>query len=519
MAIGGKRKKLIQTPESKIQGYWGEFSSRAVNLFVAGQLFVALTAAGFMILAKDAQTVFVGIVVIIVLELLVQALVICLVLQPQKRLIKFISHLVAGKDAMAEIPRHRWDEHSGLTAIASYIQSINSASTAATLASAAENVNEQADNYVVNALNITDVGIVMLDKQRRVIYRNTAAPIRNGFNNEQALDLLFNERDSVSDWVERTSKNVIKATKVWQRIPNLPDDSEERERRYYDVIANYAQGEEAEIVLAIIDRTPQYGRDEDDLNLIAFAAHELRGPVTVIRGYLDILINDMGKDITPDTKQLFDRLSVSANRLSSYISNILNTSRYDQRHLNTNLEEQTLSAIFHSIIDDVTLRASSQGRLLSIHVPDDLPAVAADISGMGEVFTNLIDNAIKYSREGGSIEVNAWAHDNYVVVDIIDHGIGMPANVVSNLFRKFYRSHRSRGSAIGTGIGLYVSKAIVEQHGGELSVRSQEGEGSTFTVTLPTYVSIKDKLLNGTAQNSAAMSENTPRIQNHGMLK
>jgi two-component system phosphate regulon sensor histidine kinase PhoR/two-component system sensor histidine kinase VicK len=517
VAIGGGRKKLVETSESRIQGYWGMFVNRAINLFIAGQLFVAFVAVGFMIFAHSEQMIFAGIVVIIVLEMLAQAVTIYLILRPEKRLIDFISQVAVSQKVAAQIPQHGWDERSGLTTIADFIQSIKSASVAAA-SNAANNTPSEADNYVLNALNLTDVGIVMLDKHQRVIYRNTAAPIRTGYDNEQALDLLFNEHDTISEWAEYAGNKAIKANKVWQRIPNIPDDNEDKERRYYDVIANYARGNEAEVVLVIVDRTKNYGHDEDDLNLIAFAAHELRGPVTVIRGYLDILIDDMGNNITPDLKQLFDRLTVSANRLSSYISNILNTSRYDQRHLGAHLEEQTMPIIFDSIVDDVMLRANSQGRLLSINVPNNLPTVAADVSSIGEVFTNLIDNAIKYSREGGAIEVNAWAHDNSVVIDIIDHGIGMPANVVANLFRKFYRSHRSRGSAIGTGIGLYVSKAIVEQHGGELSVRSQEGEGSTFTVTLPTYESIKDKLFSDDTPSNLTANK-TPHIQNHGVLK
>ena len=361
------------------------------------------------------------------------------------------------------------------------------------------------------------MGIIILRADQKVVYYNSAAPIRSGYNNEQAIDLLFNERDTVSDWVGSIGGAAIKASKIWQRVPNIPDDSEDRERRYFDVIANYTKGSAAEIILMVVDRTESYGHDEDDLNLIAFAAHELRGPVTIIRGYLDLLTSEMGGQITPDTKQLLERLAVSANRLNSYISNILNTSRYDQRHLAIRLEQQTIPAIFDSIIDDIELRASSQGRLLSVNVPDNLPTVAADVSGLGEVLTNLVDNAIKYSREGGSIEVGASAAGDQVVIEVTDHGIGMPTNVVSNLFKKFYRSHRSRGSAIGTGIGLYISKAITEQHGGALSVRSQEGEGSTFTVTLPTYDSIKDKLLGSDSLSTDALGK--PLIKNHGVLK
>ncbi|MDR1032507.1 MAG: HAMP domain-containing histidine kinase [Candidatus Nomurabacteria bacterium] len=516
MAIG-KRDKAVQTPITRIQGYWNIFIERAIYLIVIGQLFIAAVAAIFMTIAHDSEELkSIGIIAIVILELVVQLVVVFLILRPEKRLFNFICLVALNKDGPIDVPGHKWDETSGLAAIASFIQGARDVSATATMA---DEPAQSPTNYILSALEMTDVGIVVLDHNQRVVYRNNAAPVRAGFDNEQALDLLFDERDTVSDWVASIGQNAIKANKVWHRIPNIPDDTENRERRYYDIVANYTHGDDAETILMIVDRTVNYGRDEDDLNLIAFAAHELRGPVTVVRGYLDILIDEMGDQLTPDTRQLFERLTVSANRLSSYINNILNTSRYDQRHLIIHLAPQTVSAVLGNIIDDIELRASSQGRLLSVHVPEGLPLIAADISGLGEVLTNLVDNAIKYSREGGAIEVNASTQNGLVTIDVVDHGIGMPTNVVANLFKKFYRSHRSRGSAIGTGIGLYISKAIVEQHGGSLSVRSQEGDGSTFTVTLPTYDSIKDKLLDTTSQTATTQVSSGPLISNHGMLK
>jgi signal transduction histidine kinase len=100
-----------------------------------------------------------------------------------------------------------------------------------------------------------------------------------------------------------------------------------------------------------------------------------------------------------------------------------------------------------------------------------------------------------------------------------DHGIGMPGNVVSNLFQKFYRSHRSRETVAGTGIGLYISKAIVESHGGNISVRSEEGKGSTFIVTLPTFASVAEKLKAGDNSNEQLIEKNEGWIKNHSMYR
>jgi signal transduction histidine kinase len=209
------------------------------------------------------------------------------------------------------------------------------------------------------------------------------------------------------------------------------------------------------------------------------------------------------------------RLIVSANRLTGYVNNILNTSKFDRRHLILHLNEESLADVYDIVRDDMTLRATSQNRLLSVEIPTDLPTIAADRSSLSEVISNLIDNAIKYSNEGGAIAVSARTKDSFVEVSVTDHGIGMPGNVVGNLFHKFYRSHRSRETVAGTGIGLYICKAIVESHGGTIGVTSVEGEGSTFTFTVPIYATVADKLQNNDHTNAGLIKNGEGWIKNH----
>ena len=220
---------------------------------------------------------------------------------------------------------------------------------------------------------------------------------------------------------------------------------------------------------------------------------------------------------------LFERLTVSANRLSGYINNILNTSRYDRRHLQLRLKEDSIRSIYSTIADDMRMRASSQNRLLNVNLPGDLPTVAADHSSISEVMSNLIDNAIKYSNPGGTIDISAKKEGDYVAVSVTDRGIGMPESVIKNLFRKFYRSHRSRETVAGTGMGLYIAKAIVDSHGGTISVKSIDGEGSTFTFTIPTYESIKNRLLSTDGTNVDIINEKNNNsdafINNHAMFR
>lgn len=371
---------------------------------------------------------------------------------------------------------------------------------------------------VAAQLNHTATGVVMLNSSGQITYANKSAPVTIDGTGKKSLELIFDVDPSIEAWLAERGEHDIHAEKVWRRIANKITG--EADRRLFDVYVSYEKGSEAETIITLFDRTGEYQPEDDDLDFIAFAAHELRGPITVIRGYLDTL-NDELADITGgDQKELFQRLIVSANRLSGYVNNILNASRFDRRHLKIHLEELKIADIYDTIADDMQMRAQAQQRLLSVSFPDGLPTVAADMNSMSEVFANLIDNAIKYSNDGGSIEVSASVNADFVDITVTDHGIGMPANVISNLFHKFYRSHRSRETVAGTGIGLYISKAIVESNGGKIGVRSVEGHGSTFTASLPIYSTVADKLTSSGVNNQGFIERSSSGwIKNHGAFR
>ena len=366
---------------------------------------------------------------------------------------------------------------------------------------------------LLTALNQTNTGIVVMNTAGEISFANRAAPVAQTKEGALKLELLFDEPDDFTNWLAACETNTVHAQQTWLRVPNKIIGDEDR--RIFNVTASFEQGSAAEVVLIAYDESDIYQPEDDGLDFISFAAHELRGPITVIRGYLDVLSLELEDVLTAEQKELFQRLIVSGNRLSGYINNILNTSKYDRRHLKIHLSEESLAHIYQTIRDDMNLRASSQHRQLVVDIPKDLPAVAADPSSISEVLSNLIDNGIKYSNNGGIVRVNAAVEGAFVKVSVVDNGIGMPANVVGNLFHKFYRSHRSRETVAGTGIGLYICKAIVESHGGTISVSSTEGVGSTFSFTLPIYASVAETLQANGHINTALVARHGESITNH----
>lgn len=363
------------------------------------------------------------------------------------------------------------------------------------------------------ALRETNTGFIVMDAHGKIQYANHAAPVKHDTNDALELELLFDGDNTFTSWLANCRETAVRSEQSWVRVPNRIVGDEER--RIFNVTANYEKGSAAEVVVVAYDATGVFQPEDDELDFISFAAHELRGPITVIRGYLDVLEMELDDQLQDDQRELFKRLVVSANRLSGYINNILNTSKYDRRHLQVHLSEEKLGGIYDTIKDDMQLRAQSQRRMLSVDLPSSLPTIAADRSSIGEVLSNLIDNALKYSNDGGSVSVTAATEGNFVKVSVTDNGIGIPSSVIGNLFHKFYRSHRSRETVAGTGIGLYLCKAIVESHGGQVGVTSTEGQGSTFTFTVPIYASVKDKLQANDYTNAGLISSSDGWIKNH----
>ena len=377
------------------------------------------------------------------------------------------------------------------------------------------NDNSEFSN-IIDGINRANCQIITLDTDGHITYYNQGSPIKSESNGEKVMSLLFNGQDNFNDWLNHVKEHTVNAEKVWKRVSDQVAGQEDR--RIFDVYANFKKNSINETVITLVDRTSDYSSDEEALDFIAFAAHELRGPITVIRGYIDVLHEELDGILVDDQAELFKRLDVSASKLSGYINNILNTSRYDRRHLKVKLEKDSFANIYKSIADDMQLRATSQGRMIEVMISTDLPCIAADRNSISEVMSNLIDNAIKYSNEGGLVSVTAKQTGDMVDLIVTDRGIGMPGNVVANLFQKFYRSHRSRETVAGTGIGLYISKAIVESHGGNIAVASEEGKGSVFTVSLPTYESISAKLTEN-KDNEDIIKEGSGWIKNHGMYR
>ncbi len=250
----------------------------------------------------------------------------------------------------------------------------------------------------------------------------------------------------------------------------LAEDLTESQRLELELVESHARAEHsAELVRA---------KDE----MVAVVSHELRTPLASIVGFAELLAT---RDVTPaQRKEYLNVMLQEGHRLTALVNDFLDLRRLEGGHLSMRFAPADGKALIVRAID---LFTQPGGTPIVMRVPEDLPLVRVDGDAFFRVVVNLLSNARKYSPLGGSIIVSAGVVEGMVEVSVQDHGLGIPAEALTQLFAKFFRvDSADRGSIGGTGLGLAICKNIVESHGGKIGVRSEGlGKGSVFSFTVP----------------------------------
>lgn len=226
--------------------------------------------------------------------------------------------------------------------------------------------------------------------------------------------------------------------------------------------------------------------DERKTKFLALASHELKTPLTSIHGFLDFLLQGPQGSVSAQQLECLTAMKTSSDRLRRLISDLLDISKIDLGYLQMKKTSENIGAILK---EEMTLMKDQiAGKELRLHesIEEDLPAVSCDRDWIKEVFDNLISNALKYTPRGGTIRVGASAVPGGVTVTVEDTGIGIKSGDYKKIFEPFERlRHSGLEGETSTGLGLSLVKQIAEAHGGTVSVKSEEGKGSCFSVMLP----------------------------------
>lgn len=257
------------------------------------------------------------------------------------------------------------------------------------------------------------------------------------------------------------------------------------------IVAKLSGEQDAEApqtIITIHDETKSRELENMKVDFVSMAAHELRTPLAATRGYLELISYKQGVRIAPDVKNYINQALKSTAELGGLIDNLLGVTRIERGTLTLQPHKVDLAANIQQAISNARFSATDKRLSLTYNGPTSHCYVIADQISLNEVINNLINNAIKYTNPGGSVEVTLTHRDQEYVIQFRDTGIGIPKSAVPNLFTKFYRVHGGLNSgSTGTGLGLFISKSIIERHGGTIKVESEEGRGSTFTITIPVF--------------------------------
>jgi signal transduction histidine kinase len=225
----------------------------------------------------------------------------------------------------------------------------------------------------------------------------------------------------------------------------------------------------------------------DDLKteFLSTLSHELRTPMTSISGYLKLLLaGEVGKP-NDEQREFLKIIETNVLRLGHLIDDLLDVSKIEEGKIQLNRERVNVAEILKNCRDSFAPQAAEKGLQLRLKVPDNETVFWGDRRAVAQIFSNLISNAVKYTPKG-FVEIELDPRDFAVLVKVRDSGVGMDAVDLQNLFSRFYRSRSAIASGeSGTGLGMVIARGLTEAMGGKISVESQIGQGTVFTVSLP----------------------------------
>lgn len=223
-------------------------------------------------------------------------------------------------------------------------------------------------------------------------------------------------------------------------------------------------------------------------DFLAIASHELRTPITMIKGTAQLLLAEFAEfaDAPPSFVSKLLAIDQMSSRLKRLISDLVDVSRLRSGQLTLRVESFDLAHLAEEVVNEQCQLAGG-GLPLSLQILGSLPCLVADAQRIQQVLSNVIENAVKYSPAGGDIDIALRAERDGVLVEVRDHGIGLPDGATEHIFEPFGRASNARAAQLpGMGFGLYISRQIVEQHGGTMSAHSRgEGTGMVVSIWLP----------------------------------
>ena len=373
-----------------------------------------------------------------------------------------------------------------------------------------ENLERQRDGAISEKSKIEEIlativdGIIALDFNKNIILLNKAAEEITGYRQAEMVNRpinglvhLFSDQEEI-DPKTYCQSNFSQSAKLIGKM-----GKEARINLQTAQIEGKVQTT-VSCILILHDLSKEEELEKMKLDFVSMASHELRTPLTSIIGYLSVFLNENKGKVAPDEMSLLEKSLISSQQLLILVQNLLNVNKIEREQMSVSAESLDYLPVITKVIEDLKNQAVQKNIILNFNPPQNIPKVMADPIRIPEVITNLVANSINYTNPGGKVEVSLQISPNEITTVISDNGIGIPKEALPHLFSKFFRvSNLSQQASKGTGLGLYISKSIIEKLGGKIWAESEIGKGSKFIFTLP----IAERKSEGVINSGAFMGQ------------
>ncbi len=332
------------------------------------------------------------------------------------------------------------------------------------------------------------IGLLALDKKKKIIEFNSAAEKITGYSKEEVLgrrcsEILNSDLCNIACPLQDPShpgavdQEAIIRTKHQQEIPVI----------FSTTFLKDEQGEIYNTIRTFRDISEIRRLEGHRKILISMFAHDLKAPIAIAGGFVIRLLKGKAGPLTPKQYEYLTIIDEKIQQLDSYIRSFLDILKMQSGQIPLSVKPCSMSKLIYEIIEGFRVKASEKDIYLNIELPESLALILADKEQLQRVVSNLLDNAIKYSSEGAEVTIRANETSEVVVCQVQNSGLGIKSEDLPHIFDPFFRGSKSPGKKTGSGLGLAIVKSIVEAHGGKVWVNSeqkQEGK-TTFTFTVP----------------------------------
>jgi PAS domain S-box-containing protein len=332
-------------------------------------------------------------------------------------------------------------------------------------------------------------GILVSDPEGRFILLNQAAEEILGVERADVLGQNLQQALSAPALqAEMNDEMLLTLSEPFETTFNL----EERRVRVHAAPVLLEDDTRLGIVAILQDITREYLAEEAKREFIASISHELRTPLTAIKGYTEVMLSGMAGEMSPAFTQFLSVIRENTTRMASLTNNIISVAEIERGRVGLNYQEIAVSDLVQEMVKRYRERIEERQLSLDLDIPDELPTIEADPNRLRLILDNLLSNAIKFTYPNGEVTVGCRAiygtlgQPTYFSIWVSDTGVGIPVDEQPYIWDRFYRVDNPLSlEAGGLGIGLTITKALVEAHGGRVWVDSSLDHGSTFTVLLP----------------------------------